>query len=85
MDRGLEYACSAATMHKICFVFFTVQNFISSGPEKGGVIGSFLLAIWNIFKGKVENDISKLLAVYSSISFKVGWADLVHFIPIRSS
>lgn len=38
---------------------FHDKIFISHGPEKGAVIDSFSLNIWNISTGKVENDISK--------------------------
>lgn len=41
-------------------MFFTDKIFTSRGPEKGAVIDSFSLNIWNISTGKVENGISKL-------------------------
>lgn len=66
-------------------MLFADKNFISGGPEKCDVVDSFSLGIWNIFKGKVENDMSKLLAFYPSISFNVTQVDLVHFTPTRSS
>lgn len=66
-------------------MLFADKNFISGGPEKCDIVVSFSLGIWNIFKGEVENDISKLLAFYPGISFNVTQADLVHFIPTSSS
>lgn len=71
VDRRLEYAWNVATVHKNCFVLFADKNFISGGPKKCDIVVSFSLGIWNIFKGEVENDISKLLAFYPSISFNV--------------